>query len=75
MPAISPSSVFYHFIDARRRLPDGTDDLRAWLLGFGEPYEPLRARLADIDPYFSTLPEIRDQLARTLAVYFEESTP
>ena len=28
---LSTSSVFYHFIDARRRTPDGRDDFSLWL--------------------------------------------
>lgn len=66
IPLMSTSSIFYHFIDARRRLPDGSDDFRFWLCSFGSEYEPLSRKLAEIDPFFSSLSQIRQELA-TLA--------
>jgi hypothetical protein len=73
VPNMSPSSVFYHFIDARRRTPDRLDDFRAWLLGFGTEFEPLVARLAGIDPYYYTLSELRSELANAFQTYFQGS--
>jgi hypothetical protein len=67
IPKLSASSVFYHFIDARQRLPDGGDDFRAWLSAWGERYADLQMQLAAIDPYFTTLSELRDQVARAFA--------
>ena len=55
LPALSHSSLYYHFIDARRRHPEGEDDFRAWLAGFGDRYDGLRAEIANIDPYFTSL--------------------
>lgn len=69
---MSVSSVFYHFIDARRRTLDKVDDFRHWLALFGEAYQPLIDRLSAIDPYFSTLVELRQQLATTFQNYFAE---
>lgn len=71
VPNLSTSSVFYHFIDARRRLPERTDDFRKWLAGL-EGYDGLIRQLADIDPYFVTLAELKAQLARVIADYFAE---
>lgn len=71
LPHMSAGSVFYHFIDARRRLADGSDDFRFWLAGFGERYADLCAALAGIDPYFGTLPELRQQLAAVFAAHIE----
>lgn len=70
MPHLSITSVFYHFIDARRRSADGSDDFRVWLQGFGDRYEDLCARLAAVDPYFETLTELRAQLAELFAAQF-----
>ncbi len=67
IPKLSASSVFYHFIDARQRLPDGGDDFRVWLSAWGDRYADLRGQLAAIDPYFTTLHELRNQVARTFA--------
>jgi hypothetical protein len=68
---LSNTSLYYHFIDARSRPPEGVDDLRAWLQGFGDRHSDLVARIADLDPYFLTLPALRDQLAAILVSYFD----
>lgn len=73
VPHMSVSSVFYHFIDARRRTENGEDDFRAWLGGFGEEYAGLRAMLAGLDPYFVSLSELRQQLAGIFTGYFGEA--
>ncbi len=70
----APSSVFYHFIDARRRTADRADDFSDWLAAWGEDFAPLRLRLASIDPYFGSLGELREQLGRVFAQYFREPT-
>jgi hypothetical protein len=67
IPKLSASSVFYHFIDARQRLPGAQDDFRAWLSAWGDRYANLRGQLAAIDPYFTALHELRDQVAHTFA--------
>lgn len=68
----SPGSVFYHFIDARRRTADRTDDFSGWLGAWGEEFAPLRHRLASIDPYFGSLGELRSQLGNLFSSYFRE---
>lgn len=70
MPLMSRSSVFYHFIDARRRHAEGWDDFRAWLNGRPEDHTELCQQLADIDPFFSTLLELRNQLADLFQEHF-----
>lgn len=70
VPSMSVGSVFYHFIDARRRTPDSIDDFRAWLYGFGDSYRELCDRLATVDPYFPTLTQLRDELAAVFRAYF-----
>jgi hypothetical protein len=55
-------SVFYHFVDARRRTQDHRDDFSTWLAGWGVPEENLHP-LARLDPYLFTLRELRDRLA------------
>ncbi len=63
MPTLSRGSIFYHFIDARRRSPEGVDDFSAWLMSFGEQYAALREAIGAIDLYFTTLAEIRQRLS------------
>lgn len=72
---ISTGSVFYHFIDARRRTADGTDDFRHWLAGFGDVYAPLVHRLAAVEPYFGTLAELRERLAEIFRSELEGGVP
>ncbi len=64
IPELSTGTIFYHFIDARRRLPGGVDDFSYWLTGFDEPYFELRRGLAGIDPFFSSLSSIREEMTR-----------
>jgi len=71
--AMSTSSIFYHFIDARRRTADGEDDFRDWLAAWGERFAPLRKQLAGIDPYFGTLSELRDELSRLFSSHLQEA--
>ena len=64
LPALSLGSIFYHFIDARRRTPEGIDDFSAWLDAYGKKYAGLRKEIGSIDLYFSTMSEIRERLAQ-----------
>ncbi|MBE7558749.1 hypothetical protein HS125_07305 [bacterium] len=71
--AMSLGSVFYHFIDARRRPPIGINDFSAWIVGAFPEHTPLAERLAHLDPYFNRLAGLRRQLAGVLADYFGEA--
>lgn len=70
---MSTSSIFYHFIDARRRTPDGGDDFSDWLATWGAGFADLRQQLTGIDPYFGNLSELRDELARLFSRHLEEA--
>ena len=63
IPQLSIGSIFYHFIDAKRRTPEKRDDFRAWLSGFDERYADLIEELAAIDPFFSSLTQLRRMLS------------
>ena len=65
---MSVGSIFYHFIDARRRSPEMMDDFRAWLRSCG--HEDLCSQVAAVDPYFGSLEELRTQLTNLFAHYF-----
>jgi len=71
IPTLSVSSIFYHFIDARRRTPEGQDDFRSWLSCYGDKYYGLIDLIANVDPYFYTLNELRDQLSGVFYQYFK----
>lgn len=74
LPSLSTGCIFYHFIDARRRTEQRCDDFSAWLSGFGHRYQSLRERLCGFDPYFSSLDEIRTQIANLFQAFFEEQS-
>lgn len=67
---LSIGSIFYHFIDARRRTPDSRDDFSTWLAPFGVAYADLTARFAAIDPYFGSLSELRERIAQACVLHF-----
>lgn len=71
LPDLPPESVYYHFIDARRRTERRTDDFSAWLEDLGDRYADLVARLRALDPYFSSLKELRYLLAGLFRSHFE----
>lgn len=75
VPTLSANSIFYHFIDARRRLEEGGDDFRYWLTCFGDTYDDLRMALEQLDPYFVSLSELRRQLGELFVDYFAEHRP
>lgn len=74
IPNLSLGSIYYHVIDARRRSPQAIDDFRTWLLHFGNRFTDLQERLAQLDPYFVGLTELRGQLSTVFADYFKEMT-
>lgn len=71
LPALSPSSFFYHCIDSRSRTEEKKDDFSAWLTRYGEEYRPLVEELSAIDPYFLALSSLRDEVIRTVRQFFE----
>jgi hypothetical protein len=59
---MSTSSFYYHFLEARRRTEEGTDDFTAWLKTCDKVPERLIEILADIDFYFLNLAELKKAL-------------
>lgn len=72
IPSMTSSSIFYHFIDARRRTFGNIDDFSAWLYGFKKRHDELCHLLATVDPFFSSLSELRSQLTHIVTTYFAE---
>lgn len=62
LPHFTSSTIFYHFIDARRRTPDLTDDISTWLKDFGDSTSSIVHKVQSIDPYFLSPAEIREKL-------------
>ena len=66
--AMSHTSVFYHFVDARRRTPESVDDFSIWLADWDrEGFEELCRTLAGIDPFFRSLVETREELVEVFS--------
>lgn len=61
---LSDTSLFYHFIDARRRTPDGYDDFTQWLSGFDHEYAETIKELRAVNPFFMSLDELRDKITQ-----------
>ncbi|MBI5445027.1 MAG: hypothetical protein HY900_27925 [Deltaproteobacteria bacterium] len=59
----STGTIFYHVIDARRRTSDRVDDFTEWLREFGTTYARVVEGLKRLDPYFSSLVELRRIIA------------
>lgn len=74
IPRISVGSIFYHFIDARRRISNNIDDFQNWLNGFDGEFDDLCRELHEIDPYFISLYQLRHELAGIFMDYFSGGT-
>lgn len=70
LPQLSPGNIFYHFIDARVRTSDKTDDFSVWLKMFDNKYNELIENIQTIDPYFLSLTELRNELTYVVNNYF-----
>lgn len=75
LPELSVGSIFYHFVDARRREPILQDDFRAWLAGWGSEYQELSDALAEVDPYFESLFFLRSRLTETFRAHVTTPAP
>ena len=73
LPGISVGSIFYHFIDARRRNQNSLDDFQNWLIDFGGKYEDLCKMISDICPYFTPLSNLREELGEVFTNYFQRA--
>lgn len=63
---MTTGSLYFHFFEARRRIPFGRDDFSAWLDQFGEAGVPCREALGSIDYNLFTLTELKKELVRRL---------
>jgi len=72
LPEFSYSSIYYHFVEARRRTPARLDDFSTWLKSFDQETENLRNRLSTIDFYHLTLPQLKSALIAAVRECAEE---
>ena len=71
---LSTGTVFFHFIEARRRVPGGKDDFTFWMEGLDDGYGDLCRRLAQVDYYYGSLTMLRDELTRVFQEWAEKSS-
>jgi len=64
IPQLSASSVYYHFVEARRRTGGRLDDFSAWLKDLPEETKALEQAFAGIDFYFLNLRELKRALVQ-----------
>lgn len=60
------SSLYYHFVDARRRNDKRLDDFTIWVGSFGTEFNYIVTALAKVDFYFMNLSDLKDHLIRVL---------
>lgn len=60
-------SIYYHFLEARRRPPVGKDDFTAWLKGEEKKNARYIRALDSIDFYFHSLSNLKEELVAALA--------
>jgi uncharacterized protein DUF5752 len=63
IPSLSTGSIFYHFVEGRRRPPLQQDDFSAWLAEWGPGLDGCRQRIAAIDFHLWSLSELRGLIA------------
>ena len=69
LPQMSLGSIYYHFVEARRRTEFGIDDFSLWLSDKDEQVQPLIKALSEIDFYFLTLSQLRQTLIDTVSAF------
>ena len=67
-------SLYFHFIEARRRDPLGQDDFTVWLITRGDEGRAAMDAIAGVEYYFCTLRELRERLLTVLGNCFAEET-
>ncbi len=60
-------SIFFHFLEARRRTPVGVDDFSVWMKGEGKKYAKYIRALESIDFYFHSLSNLKEEIITALA--------
>lgn len=66
LPEMSTSSLYYHFIEARRRTTDRVDDFTFWMQFQTPRPEAILHALARIDFYFLNLEQLKQTMIESL---------
>ena len=60
-------SIYFHFLEARRRDPVGMDDFSAWLKSEEKKNAKYIRALREIDFYFHSLSNLKEEIIAALA--------
>lgn len=63
---MTDGSVYYHFLEARRREPVGSDDFSTWLKGEEKRNAKYIRALESIDFYFHSLNQLKEEIVAAL---------
>lgn len=74
IPHLSKASLFYHFIDARRRTEGASDDFSTWLKDLNHQYEELIGEFKKIDPYLVSLSDLKTKLLTIVNQFFSKES-
>ncbi len=66
VPNMTNSAIYFHFVESHRRPPIHVDDFSAWLTGFGAETQEMIRALQQIDFYFLTLTELKQEIIKAL---------
>lgn len=66
IPRLSYGSIYYHFVEARRRTPDRVDDFSQWLRDRGDAPAGWLDALGRLDFYFMSLAELKTAVAEAV---------
>ncbi|HHS48291.1 MAG TPA: hypothetical protein ENM99_00205 [Desulfurella acetivorans] len=67
---LSYGSLYFHFIDARRRTQNHRDDFSNWIALFGN-YDDLVDMIINIDPFFLPLSKLKEKISNIFKTYFK----
>ena len=70
LPKMSRSTLYYHFMEARRRTQDRVDDFTFWLKFYPDENQKIIDALSQVDFYFINLNELKSVLIKTLKAVF-----
>ena len=66
LPKMSNSTIYYHFLEARRRTTDRVDDFTFWMQFLKKKPEKTIDALSKVDFYFLSIPELKKAIINSL---------
>jgi hypothetical protein len=69
---MTTSSLYYHFLEARRRVEGKLDDFTAWLMDWNDRADDIIKAFSEVDFYFLTLKDLQSKLAHAAGIALRE---